>query len=98
MKSTHLVFENGVHIANQLAKTAERACQLYASKTGKNWRDLTAVDYVSATANQIEAARKQSIKTDWRLLAGQTFSDDQTDGVLLSALNPITEEQPHARL
>jgi hypothetical protein len=98
MKSTHLIFENGVHVANQIAKTAERACFLYASKTGKNWRDLTAIEFVSSDPAKVEAVRKQSIKPDWRLIAGQTFSDDQTISVLLSAMNPLTEEKPDARL
>jgi hypothetical protein len=62
MKSTHMVFENGVHVANQLAKTAERACVLYASKTGKNWRDLTAIEFVSSNPAKVEAARIKSIK------------------------------------
>jgi predicted transcriptional regulator len=61
MKTLHLVFENGAHIANQLAKTPDRACYLVAAKTKKNWQDLTAVEYCSPDA-KIEAARVKSIK------------------------------------
>ncbi len=61
MKSLHLVFFNGEHIGNQMAGTPDRACYLFAAKAGKNWKDLTAVEFCNPDA-KIEAARVKSIK------------------------------------
>jgi aspartate oxidase len=67
MKSLHFIFENGVHVANQLAKNAERACFLHARKTGKNWKNLAAVAYANTTDKEVEVARQSSIEKNHEL-------------------------------
>lgn len=49
MKLLHVVYQDGVVVGQQMAKTADRACYLFARKNSLDYRALTAVRFGMAT-------------------------------------------------
>lgn len=56
MKQTYRIYQNGKHVANQLAGTAERATGLAAAKMGVDHKTLRAVCPVNMNPQQERSA------------------------------------------